>query len=194
MTNPPPREKVHTYEKSAKDKVRKSGTSAESWSSCSKTHVTRDQTDRQLRQPSRATVRSEGDMWTGSSEVGAAAEERAHANTVVSQSHNNNVSINSAGRAGEAAISHSGTPHAARHGDRRAEDWSQVNQRMADDSALRNAGRCVVKQEMPDNAVADGTRRAAPSASMLGFRVGGVSERVEAGYKVEDERFGDVSK
>ncbi|KAH9225280.1 hypothetical protein K456DRAFT_1333638 [Colletotrichum gloeosporioides 23] len=157
----------------------------------------RAQTYRQLSQnaqTNRTTVRVESDMGAASTEVGAAAEETAHANTVVSQSHDDNVGINGAGRAGEAAIGHDGTPHAARHGERRAEDWSQVDRRMADDSALRNAGRRVVKQEMPDGAVADGTRWAAPSASMLGFGAGGVSERVEAGYKVEDERSGDVSE
>ncbi|KAJ0347390.1 hypothetical protein COL154_013842 [Colletotrichum chrysophilum] len=268
MTNPPPRAQVHTYEKSAKDKVRKSGPSAERKTiqlgeksqvfstvvyfnpthkrlegavyipkdqympdvngfvsrSAEPPRKTRDadaarrlaklvellkdscdkgpghgprraQTDRQLRQPSRATVRSQGDVRTGSSEVGAAAEETAHANTAVSQAHDNSVGINGAGCAGEAAIGYDGTPHAAaRHGERRAEDWPQVDRRMADDSALRNAGRCVVKQEMPDGAVADGIRRAAPSASMLGFGAGGVSEKVEAGYKVEDERSGDVSE
>ncbi|KAK2728906.1 hypothetical protein CKAH01_10734 [Colletotrichum kahawae] len=57
------------------------------------------QTDRQLRQPSRAIVRSEGDVRTSSSEVGAAAEETAHKNTAMSQAHNNSVSINSAGYA-----------------------------------------------------------------------------------------------
>ncbi|KAI8217396.1 hypothetical protein K4K55_000621, partial [Colletotrichum sp. SAR 10_96] len=145
-------------------------------------------------QTSRATVRVESDMGAASTEVGAAAEERAHANTVVSQSHDDNVGINGAGCAGEATIGHDGTPHAVRHGEMTAENWSQVDRRMAVDSALRNAGRCVVKQEMPDGAVADGTRWAAPSASMLGFGAGGVSERVEAGYKVEDERSGDVSE
>ncbi|KAK2731620.1 hypothetical protein CKAH01_19056 [Colletotrichum kahawae] len=246
MTNPPPGEQVHTYAKSAKDKVRKSGTSAERKiiqlgetsqvfstvvyfnptherlegavyvpegqympdvngflvellkDSCDKGPghgPRRAQTDRQLRQPSRATVRSEGHVRTGSSEVGAAAEETAHANTAVSQAHDNSVGINGAGCAGEAAIGHDGIPHAAaRHGERRAEDWPQVDRRMADDSNLRNAGRCVVKQEMPDGAVADGTRRAAPLASLLSFGAGGVSEKVEAGYKVEDERSGDVSE
>ncbi|KAJ5010225.1 hypothetical protein K4K57_007527 [Colletotrichum sp. SAR 10_99] len=220
MTNPPPGEQVHTCAKSAKDKVRKSGTSAErkiiqlgEKSQVFSTVVYFNprmsgwrgpwhgprlaQTYRQLSQnaqTSKATVRVESDMGAASAGVGAAAEETAHANTAVSQSHDDNVGINGAGRAGEAAIGHDGTPHAVRHGEMTAENWSQVDRGMAVDSALRNADRCVVKQEMPDGAVADGIRRAAPSASMLGFGAGGVSDRVEAGYKVEDERSGDVSE
>ncbi|KAH9225167.1 hypothetical protein K456DRAFT_1421164 [Colletotrichum gloeosporioides 23] len=184
MTNPPPGKQVHNYAKSAKDKVRKSGTSAERKifqlgeksqvfstvvyfnptyerlegavyvpegqyvpdvngfliellkDSCDKGPghgPRRAQTYRQLSQnaqTSRATVRVESDMGAASTEVGAAAEERAHANTVASQSHGDNVGINGAGCAGEATIGHDGTPHAVRHGEMTAEDWSQVDRRM----------------------------------------------------------------
>lgn len=75
-------------------------------------------------------------MQTSSSEVGAAAEETAHVNTAVSQAHNNSVGINSAGLAGEAAISYVGTLYAAKHGERRTRDRSQVDQHMTDDLAL----------------------------------------------------------
>ncbi|KAJ0333834.1 hypothetical protein KNSL1_013722 [Colletotrichum chrysophilum] len=248
MASPPRREKVSAEEKKAKDKVRKSGRSAEGkiiqLGETSQVFSTvvyfnptyerlegavyvpegqympdvngflvellkdsrdkgpghgprRAQTDRQLRQPSRATVRSEGDVRTSSSEVGAAAEETAHENTAVSQAHDNSVGINGAGCAGEAAIGHFGTPYAARRGERRTEDWPQVDRRMADDSALRNAGRCVIKQEMLDGAVADGIRRADTSvgmSGMSGIRSHSVSEMAEAGRKVENGRSGDVSE
>lgn len=149
-------------------------------------------TNRQLRQPSRATVRVEGDVRTGSNGVGAAVEEPAHADTVVSQAHDNSIGINGAALAGEAAIGHVGTPYAARRGERRTEDWPQVDRRMADDSALRNAGGCVVKQEMPDGAVTDGIRREDTSVGMFGAH--GVSEAVEAGRRVANGRSGDVSE
>ncbi|KAI8151252.1 hypothetical protein K4K49_010841 [Colletotrichum sp. SAR 10_70] len=139
-----------------------------------------------------ATVRIEGDVRTGSSEVGAAAEETGHANTAVSQAHDNSVIINGAGCAGEAATGHAGTPSAARRGEKRTVDWLQVDRRMADDSALQNTGRRVIKQEIPDDAAADGIRRAATSVGMFGAH--GVSEAVEAGCKVENGRSGDVSE
>lgn len=75
-----------------------------------------------------------------------------------------------------------------------AENWFRVDRRMADDSVLRSAGRCVVKQEMPDGAAADGTCRAAASVGMLGIGMDSVSEMVEAGYKAEDGGSGEVSE
>ncbi|KAF4868077.1 hypothetical protein CGCSCA1_v012761 [Colletotrichum siamense] len=63
---------------------------------------------------------------------------------------------------------------------------------MADGSAFRNSGRCVIKQEMPDDAAADGIHRAVTSVGM--FRAHGVSEAVEAGCKVENGRSGDISE
>ncbi|KAE9567986.1 hypothetical protein CGMCC3_g15833 [Colletotrichum fructicola] len=179
MTNPPTREKVSAEEKKAKDKVRKSGRSAEGkiiqlgeTSQVFSTVVYFNPTHDRL----------EGAVYVPGGQ---------YMPDVNGFAHDNSVGINGAGCAGEGAIGHIGTPYTARRGERRTEDWPQVDWRMADDSALRNAEECIIKQEMPDGAVADGIHRADTLVGMFGAH--GVSEAVESGRRVANGRSGDVS-
>ncbi|KAF4418768.1 hypothetical protein CFRS1_v014958 [Colletotrichum fructicola] len=199
MTNPPTREKVSAEEKKAKDKVRKSGRSAEGkiiqlgetsqvFSTVVYFNPTHDRLEGAVYVPGGQYMPDVNGFVSLSAEP---PRKTAHANTAVSQAHDNSVGINGAGCAGEGAIGHIGTPYTARRGERRTEDWPQVDWRMADDSALRNAEECIIKQEMPDGAVADGIHRADTLVGMFGAH--GVSEAVESGRRVANGRSGDVS-